>query len=59
MLNYHYSNFDEFFDVPLTEVERNMKPRIVATSVNNLIAEYFSTHAGLDAHVEGRIKIVE
>lgn len=59
MLNYHYSNFDEFFDVPLTEVERNMKPRIVATSVNNLIAEYFSTHSGLDAHVEGRIEIVE
>ncbi len=57
--HYHYANFDEFFDVPLDEVKLNMPPRIVATSVNNIIEEYLSVHQGLDAHVEGRITILE
>ena len=57
--NYHYKNFDEFFGVPLSEVEMNRKPRIVAVSQNNIIEEYFATHPGLDARVEGRIEIVE
>jgi 5'-nucleotidase len=57
--NYHYKNFDEFFGVPLSEVEMNRKPRIVAVSVNNIVEEYFSTHQGLDAHVEGRIELVD
>ncbi|MBQ1476269.1 MAG: bifunctional metallophosphatase/5'-nucleotidase [Firmicutes bacterium] len=57
--NYHYKNFDEFFHVPLEEVKQNMRPRVVATSVNNIYEEYFSTNDRLDAHVEGRIEIVE
>jgi 5'-nucleotidase len=57
--NYHYQNFDEFLGVPLSEVAANMKPRCVATSVNNIIEEYFSTNNGLDSHVEGRIVILE
>ena len=57
--NYHYVNFEEFFNVPLAEVVLNRKPRVVATSVNNIIEEYLSTHPGLDAHVEGRIVILE
>ena len=59
MQKYHYQNFDEFFNVPLEEVKKNMKPRVVATSFNNIVEEYFSTHQGLDAHVEGRITIKE
>ncbi len=54
---YHYNNFDEFLGVPLEEVKKNMRPRIVATSVNNIIEEYFATHDGLDARVEGRIVV--
>ena len=57
--NYHYKNFDEFLGVPLEEVKKNAKPRIVAVSVNNIVEEYFSTHTDLDAHVEGRITIEE
>ena len=57
--NYHYNNFDEFLGVPLEEVKKNKKPRIVATSVNNIVEEYLSTHQGLDAHVEGRIEVVD
>ena len=56
---YHFNSFDEFLGVPLEEVKKNMKPRVVATSVNNIIEEYFSTNSGLDAHVEGRITILE
>ena len=57
--NYHYNNFDEFLGIPLEEVRKNMKPRVVATSVNNIIEEYFATNDGLDAHVEGRITILD
>ena len=57
--SYHYNNFEEFFNVPLEEVARNMKPRVIATSVNNIIEEYFTTHIGLDSHVEGRITLLE
>ncbi len=57
--NYHYKNFDDFLGVPLEDIKKNRKPRVVATSVNNIVEEYLSTHSGLDAHVEGRIEIVE
>ena len=57
--NYHYNNFDQFFNVPLEEVKANMRPRVVATSVNNIIEEYLSVHPGLNARIEGRIVILE
>ena len=57
--DYHYNSFTEFFGVPVEEVAANMKPRVVAVSQNNIIEEYFSTHQGLDAHVEGRIVILD
>ncbi len=56
---YHYSNFDEFFGVPLEEVKKNRHPRIVMTSVNNIVEEYMTLHQGLDAHVEGRLVILD
>ena len=54
-----FYNFDDFFGVPIAEVKANMKPRVVATSVNNIIEEYFATNNGLDAKVDGRITILE
>ena len=56
--SYHYNNFDDFLGVPLEEVKQNMRPRIVATSVNNIVEEYMSLHHGLDSKVEGRIVIL-
>ncbi len=56
---YHYKSFTEFFDVPLEEVAANMKPRIVATSLQGVLEELFSTRSNLDAHVEGRLVILE
>ena len=57
--SYHYNSFGEFFDVPLEEVKKNMRPRVVATFVNNIFEEYFATNDGRDSHVEGRIEVVE
>ncbi len=59
MQNYHYKNFDMFFNVPLSEVTENRKPKIVASSFNNIVEEYFSVHQGLDSHVEGRLVILD
>lgn len=57
--NYHYNSFGEFLGVPLEEVSANRKPKVVAVSVNNIVEEYLACHPGLDAHVEGRLEIVE
>ena len=57
--HYHFSSFEEFFNVPMAEVSANMKPRIIATSLQNVLEELLSTHDGLDAHVEGRLVILE
>ncbi|MBP5294987.1 MAG: 5'-nucleotidase C-terminal domain-containing protein, partial [Lachnospiraceae bacterium] len=57
--DYHYNNFDAFFGVPLAEVKKNMRPKVVATSQNNIIEEYFATNDALDAHVDGRITVLE
>ncbi|MBP5631870.1 MAG: 5'-nucleotidase C-terminal domain-containing protein [Clostridia bacterium] len=59
MQTYHYTNFEAFFNVPLAPIKERMRPRVVATSVNNIVEEYFATHQGLDAKVEGRIVILE
>ena len=45
--------------MPLAEVSANMKPRVVATSLQNVLEELLSTHNNLDAHVEGRLVILE
>ena len=57
--NYHFTNFEKFFDVPFGPVKERMRPRVVASSVNNIIEEYLTVHQGLDAHVEGRIVILD
>lgn len=57
--SYHFNNFDEFFGIPLAEVKKNRRPVVVATSQNNIIEEYFATNDGLDAHVEGRITVLD
>ena len=56
---FHYKNFDDFFNVPLEEVSKNRKPRMVATSIFGALEELFASSNHLDAHVEGRLEIVE
>jgi 5'-nucleotidase len=56
---FHYMNFNQFFNFPIEEVYENAKPRILATSIFDILLEYFSTASLLDAEVEGRIVVVE
>jgi len=56
---YHYNSFTEFFGVPIEEVSRNKRPRIVAQSINGIFEELLSSSQMRDADVEGRIVIVE
>jgi len=56
--DFHYNSFDSFFNVPLAEVSKNAKPRIVATSIHDAVFEYLSNAQMLDAHVEGRIEFL-
>lgn len=57
--NFHYNNFSDFFDVPIEEVSKNMRPRMIGTSCCGIYEELLANSSGLDAHVEGRITILE
>ncbi|MEA5050444.1 MAG: bifunctional UDP-sugar hydrolase/5'-nucleotidase [Oscillospiraceae bacterium] len=54
---YHFCNFDDFFGVPLAEVEQNHRARVVATSCCCIFEELLANSNHLDAHVEGRLVI--
>jgi 5'-nucleotidase len=54
---YFYLNMKDFFSVSHEEVERNGKPRKVATSCREVLDEYLSCHQGLDHKISGRLKI--
>lgn len=57
--NYHFNNLPDFFGITLEEVTENMRPRMVATSCCGIYEELLATSSNLDAHVEGRITILE
>ena len=59
MQGFHFTNFDNFFNFPAEEVIKNAKPVIVATSINDLLEEHFSTITNVDAKVEGRLVILK
>lgn len=54
---YHYTNLGTVLDMPLEEVAKNGTPRVVATSCQEVLDEYLSTHQHLDSKVEGRITL--
>ncbi|MBQ6149157.1 MAG: bifunctional metallophosphatase/5'-nucleotidase [Oscillospiraceae bacterium] len=55
--DYHFKNFDEFFDVPLEEVLANKKARMVITDDFSIFEELLSSMNQVDAKIEGRITI--
>lgn len=59
LCDYHYRNFTDFFGVPFEEVAANRRPRCVATSTGGIYEELLTGCRNLDAHVEGRIVIVD
>jgi 5'-nucleotidase len=56
--HFHFLNVEKFFSVPLAEIEKNGKPRMVSTSCREILDEYLSVHPNLERSVTGRL-IVE
>lgn len=54
---YFYLNMKDFFSISHEEVERNGKPRRVATSCREVLDEYLSCHQNLDHPISGRLKV--
>ena len=57
--DYHFKNFSEFFNVPFEEVCANKKPRMVITEDFSIFEELLSSMNNVDAHVEGRITVLD
>ena len=55
--SYHYKNFESSFSVPMKEVSKNGKPRMVATNSQDILEEYLSEHQNLERSVSGRLAI--
>lgn len=55
---FHYSNFTEFFGVPIEEVEAIQKARVVATSTREILEEYLMANQHLDHDVDGRLTLL-
>ncbi len=56
--DYHLRNFESDFGMPLEAVTGGEEPKIAAVSLNNIVEEYMKTHQGLNAEVEGKIRII-
>ena len=56
--NFHYKNLKDFFDLTPEEVEAVKKPRMVATSVREILDEYLSAHQLLNQEVEDRLVLL-
>ena len=54
---YFYLNLQDFFSISHEEVEKNGKPRRIATSCREVLDEYLSCHQNLDHHLSGRLVI--
>ena len=54
---FHYNNFSEFLGVPIEEVVKNGKPRLVVTNDFSIYEELLVNSQGIDYEVEGRIII--
>ena len=55
--SYHYKNFEAMFSVPIEEILKNGKPRVVATNSQEILEEYLSEHQNLERSVSGRLII--
>ena len=56
MQEYHYKNFDAFFGLPRSELADG-KGVVAATSLQDVLEEYLSSHHQPDGEVEGRLVI--
>ena len=56
--HYHFNNFEHFFDMPFSEIRKNGRPRILATSCRDILEEYLSAHQHLDRVAGDRLIIL-
>lgn len=54
---FQYSSFEKYFNLPINEIEDKHPTRTVATSVRDIVEEYFSSVQNIDADLDGRITI--
>lgn len=54
---FHFNSVGDFFDMPLSELEKNAKARIVATSCRDVLDEYLSSHNNLTSDIYGRLTV--
>jgi len=55
---YHARNAKSFLGIALEELEARARPKVVATSVQDVLREYLQEHQNLTRRVEGRLRYV-
>ena len=56
--DYHFKSFTEFFDLPIEDVLRNKKERMVITDDFSIFVELLTSMNNVDSYVEGRITVI-
>ena len=59
MVEYHMRNVETGLGIPLSELERNGRIRMIAASCRELLDEYLTSHPHLGRSRDGRITILE
>ena len=57
MQHYHFLNLESFFSIKPEEIAANGEPSIIATSCQDILDEYLSSHQNLDRAVCGRLVV--
>ena len=58
MQDYHFHNMEDSLDLPISEAEKNGKPRVISTSCRQVLEEYFTAHQHLDLHADDRLTVL-
>ena len=56
--HWHFNNFEDVFNLPVSEVRKNAPIRVISTSCSEIIEEYLSEHQHLDCTPGDRLKII-
>ena len=57
MQRYHFVSIKDFLGVPMEDIEKNGKPRVIADKSPNVLEEYFRAHAVVIWDEEKRLQI--
>ena len=54
MDGYRYHNSEHTLGITQEELTKLAAPKVVTTSCQDVVEEYFSHHQNIDSHIEGR-----